>query len=138
MKEPALKVVESNRYQLPIGVPQPLHDTVVVQRLHPEEETREGIIKPQGSQDQPYQAVIIAVGPGHWQNGIFIMADVQIVKGAHVFVHKYAGVEFEVERSVGAASTQREKYVLCKVDEILGIFDPEDEARMRAKPWDAE
>jgi chaperonin GroES len=42
----------------------PLHDRVVVKRIHAEEKTVGGIIIPDAAKEKPQQGEVIAVGPG--------------------------------------------------------------------------
>lgn len=93
----------------------PLHDRVVVRPLTPEEAgltTASGIIIPDTAKEKPEQGVVVAVGPGKFDDGMLIPMSVEI--GDRVVFSKYgyetvklSGVEYYLiaESSISAKIT---------------------------------
>jgi chaperonin GroES len=75
---------------------QPLGDRVVVKPTPREEMTKSGIVLPDTAKEKPQEGLIIAVGPGAFDNdGKRMAMDVKV--GQKVLYGKYAGTEFKVD-----------------------------------------
>jgi chaperonin GroES len=85
---------------------EPLHDRVILKPLSPEElgtTTASGIIIPDSAQEKPEQGVVIAVGPGKWNEDGDARVPVSVAVGDRVLFSKYGydtikiqGVEYYV------------------------------------------
>jgi len=75
---------------------QPLGDRVVVKPTPREEMTKSGIVLPDTAKEKPQEGLILAVGPGAFDNdGKRMAMDVKV--GQKVLYGKYAGTEFKVD-----------------------------------------
>ena len=75
---------------------QPLGDRVVVKPTPREETTKSGIVLPDTAKEKPQEGLILAVGPGAFDNdGKRMAMDVKV--GQKVLYGKYAGTEFKVD-----------------------------------------
>ena len=75
---------------------QPLGDRVVIKPTAREEMTKSGIVLPDTAKEKPQEGVILAVGPGAFDNeGKRVAMDVKV--GQKVLYAKYAGTEFKLE-----------------------------------------
>lgn len=72
----------------------PLRDRVVVRREEEERKSAGGIVIPDTAAEKPMFGVIVAVGPGKWDNGSVIEPVVKV--GDKVLFGKYAGTEIEI------------------------------------------
>jgi chaperonin GroES len=91
----------------------PLDDRVVIKQLDAEEKTRGGIILPDTAKEKPQIGKIIATGPGKMlDNGK--QSKMSVKKKDEVIYGKYIGSEIEIDR---------EKYVILRESEILGIIE---------------
>lgn len=85
---------------------EPLHDRVILKPLSAEElgtTTASGIIIPDSAQEKPEQGVVIAVGPGKWNEDGDARVPVSVSVGDRVLFSKYGydtikiqGVEYYV------------------------------------------
>jgi chaperonin GroES len=75
---------------------QPLNDRVVVKPTPREEMTKSGIVLPDTAKEKPQEGLIVAVGPGAFDDaGKRLPMDVKV--GQKVLYGKYAGTEFKVD-----------------------------------------
>jgi chaperonin GroES len=75
---------------------QPLGDRVVVKPTPREEMTKSGIVLPDTAKEKPQEGLILAVGPGAFDNdGKRVAMDVRV--GQKVLYGKYAGTEFKLD-----------------------------------------
>ena len=75
---------------------QPLGDRVVVKPTPREEMTKSGIVLPDTAKEKPQEGLILAAGPGAFDNeGKRMPMDVMV--GQKVLYGKYAGTEFKLE-----------------------------------------
>ena len=74
----------------------PLGDRVVIQPTEREEMTKSGIVLPDTVKEKPQEGLILAVGPGVFDNdGKRVAMDVRV--GQKVLYGKYAGTEFKID-----------------------------------------
>ncbi len=74
----------------------PLGDRLVIKPTPREEMTKTGIVLPDTAKEKPQEGVVLAVGPGAFDNeGKRTAMDVK--EGQKVLYAKYAGTEFKVE-----------------------------------------
>ncbi len=76
-------------------LPEPLHNRVIILPDPKEGRTKSGIILPQTAQERPARGTVIAVGPGQWEFGQFIVPSVK-VKDRVVYTNR-TGTEIEHE-----------------------------------------
>jgi chaperonin GroES len=75
---------------------QPLGDRVVIKPTPRDEMTKSGIVLPDTAKEKPQEGMILAVGPGAFDNdGKRMAMDVRV--GQKVLYGKYAGTEFKLE-----------------------------------------
>ena len=90
----------------------PLHDRVVVKRIHAQEKTKGGIIIPDTAQEKPQEGEIVAVGPGgRDENGKLITMDVK--SGDRVLFGKWSGTEVKIDG---------EELLIMKESDIMGVI----------------
>ena len=90
----------------------PLADRVLIKMIESEETTKSGIILSAGSKEKPQVAEVIEVGPGGNVDGKEIKMNIK--KGEHVIVNKYAGTEVKYEG---------EEYLIVRQSDILGVVE---------------
>ena len=94
----------------------PIYDRVVIRRSEViKDKTEGGIIIPDVAKEQPCEGVVIAVGQGKYEDGVFRPLLVQ--EGSRVLFGKYSGTEVQW---IG------EKLLMMREDEILGVIEDED------------
>jgi chaperonin GroES len=75
---------------------QPLGDRVVLKPTPREEMTKSGIVLPDTAKEKPQEGMILAVGPGAFDNdGKRVAMDVKV--GQKVLYGKYSGTEFKLD-----------------------------------------
>ena len=90
---------------------QPLGDRLIVEVLEEEELTVSGIVLPDTAKEKPQRAKVLAVGPGHYEDGALVPLDVAV--GDEVVFSKYGGTE--IKFGVDEYLILRESDVLAKV-----------------------
>jgi chaperonin GroES len=90
---------------------EPLNDRVLVQPNDLERQTPGGIFIPETTKERPQQGVVKAVGPGRFENGVFIETTVK--PGAVVVYGKYTGGEI----TLGGV-----KYLVMHETDLLGVI----------------
>jgi chaperonin GroES len=88
----------------------PLEDRVVVKPEEEEETTVSGIVIPDTAKEKPQQGLIVAAGPGRFEEGKRVPMDVKA--GDKVLYSKYGGTEVKVEG---------EEYLVLSSRDILAI-----------------
>jgi len=100
----------------------PLHDRVVVRRIHADEKTPGGIIIPDTAKEKPQEGEVIAVGPGgRDENGKLIPIDVK--KGDRVLFGKWSGTEVKIDG---------EELLIMKESDIMGVIEKPGAAKKAA------
>jgi chaperonin GroES len=91
---------------------QPLGDRVVVTRLEAEEKTKSGIIIPENAKEKPQQGLVVAVGPGKFdEDGERMPMDVKV--GDKVLFGKWGATEVKLDGV---------EVLVLKQDDIIGIL----------------
>jgi chaperonin GroES len=91
----------------------PLDDRVVIRQSEAEEKTTGGIILPDTAKEKPQIGKVIATGPGRLLDD-GKRSKMSVKKKDDVLYAKYSGSDVEIER---------EKYVILKESDILGIVE---------------
>ena len=100
----------------------PLHDRVVVRRLHAEEKTTGGIIIPDTAKEKPMEGEIVATGPGA-RNETGALVALEVKAGDRVLFGKWSGTEVKIDG---------EELLIMKESDILGIVDAPAPAKKKA------
>ena len=90
----------------------PLGDRVVLKQVEAEETTASGIVLPGQAKEQPQVAVVIAVGPGGFEDGKEVKMEVKV--DDKVIYSKYAGNEVKLGN---------EEYVIVRQSDILAVVE---------------
>jgi chaperonin GroES len=100
----------------------PLHDRVVIRRLHAEEKTVGGIIIPDTAQEKPMEGEVVAAGPGiRNEQGQMVVLEVQA--GDRILFGKWSGTEVKLDG---------EELLIMKESEIMGIIEGSPATKRKA------
>jgi len=69
----------------------PLEDRIVVQPSDAEQTTASGLVIPDTAKEKPQEGIVLAVGPGRFEDGARVPLDVSV--GDTVIYSKYGGTE---------------------------------------------
>jgi len=89
----------------------PLNDRILVKRVEPEQKAKGGLIIPDTAKEKPLEGMVIAVGPGRFNDAGERVAS-EVKAGDRVLVGKYTGTEIQIEDV---------EHVMVREEEILGI-----------------
>ena len=90
----------------------PLHDRIVVRRIHEQETTSGGLIIPDTAKEKPQEGEVLAVGKGKIiERGKVIPLDLKV--GDRVLFGRYAGNEIVLHG---------EEYLIMREEEVLGVL----------------
>jgi chaperonin GroES len=89
----------------------PLHDRVVVRVQDSETRTESGIVIPDNAKEKPTTGEVVAVGPGHYDNGTFVTTSVK--EGARVLFGQFAGQKVKVDG---------EEITILRENDILAVL----------------
>ncbi len=74
----------------------PLADRVIVEPLDQEEKTAGGILLPETAKEKPQEGVIVAIGPGRWDEDGKKRLEMEVALGDKVVFAKYSGSEIKL------------------------------------------
>jgi len=89
---------------------QPLEDRIVVTVQDSEQTTASGIVIPDTAKEKPQEGLVIAVGPGRFEDGARVPMDVS--EGDTVIFSKYGGTEVKYGS---------EDYLILSARDVLAI-----------------
>ena len=89
----------------------PLHDRVLVRRVHEVGTTRGGIIIPDSAKDKPQEGEVISVGKGK-TNDEGNVSPLALKDGDRILFGKYSGTEIKIDG---------EDFLIMREEEVLGI-----------------
>ena len=90
----------------------PLADRVLVRRLEDDAEQKVGgIIIPDTAKEKPQEALIVAVGPGRFEDGKRVA--LEVTKGDKVLIGKYSGTEVKLDG---------EEHLILREEDILAVL----------------
>ena len=92
----------------------PLGDRILVARLEAETKTESGIYLPDGAQEKPQQAKVIATGAGKVNEKTGKRIAPQIKKGDTILLSKWGGTEVKVDGK---------EYIIINDDDILAVIE---------------
>ena len=90
----------------------PLEDRIVVQPLEAEETTASGIVIPDTAKEKPQEGLVLAVGPGRFEDGARVPLDVKV--GDTVIYSKYGGTEVKYNN---------EDYLVLSARDVLAVIE---------------
>jgi chaperonin GroES len=100
----------------------PLHDRVVIRRLHAEEKTVGGIIIPDTAQEKPMEGEVIATGPGSRNEQGEIVA-LEVKAGDRILFGKWSGTEVKLDG---------QELLIMKESDIMGIIEGSPATKRKA------
>ncbi len=92
----------------------PLADRVIVEPLEGEEKTASGLLLPETAKEKPQEGLIVAVGPGRWDEEGKQRVEMEVAIGDKVVFAKYSGSEFKLDEK---------KYLIMSEKDILAVLD---------------
>ena len=100
----------------------PLHDRVVVRRIHAEEKTAGGIIIPDTAKEKPIEGEVVAAGPGaRNERGELVPLDLK--RGDRVLFGKWSGTEIKIDG---------EEFLIMKESDVLGVVEEKQSMKRAA------
>jgi chaperonin GroES len=92
----------------------PLGDRVIVEPLEQEEKTASGILLPETAKDRPQEGLIVAVGPGRWDEEGKKRVEMEVARGDKVVFAKYSGSEIKLDEK---------KYLIMGEKDVLAVLE---------------
>jgi chaperonin GroES len=90
----------------------PLEDRIVVQAVEAETTTASGIVIPDTAKEKPQEGIVLAVGPGRFEDGARVPLDVKV--GDKVLYSKYGGTEVKYAG---------EEYLVLSARDVLAVIE---------------
>ncbi|MGH3598218.1 MAG: co-chaperone GroES [Mycobacterium sp.] len=88
----------------------PLEDRIVVQAVEAETTTASGLVIPDTAKEKPQEGIVLAIGPGRFEDGQRIPLDVK--EGDRVLYSKYGGTEIKYNG---------EEYLILSARDVLAV-----------------
>ena len=92
----------------------PLADRVIVEPLEGEEKTASGLLLPETAKERPQEGLVVAVGPGRWDEEGKKRVEMEVALGDKVVFAKYSWSEFKLEEK---------KYLIMGEKDILAVLN---------------
>lgn len=92
----------------------PLADRVIVEPLEGEEKTASGLYLPETAKERPQEGLIVAVGPGRWDEEGKKRVEMEVAVGDKVVFAKYSGSEIK---------PADKKYLIMSEKDILAVLE---------------
>lgn len=92
----------------------PLADRVIVAPLEEEEKTSSGLLLPETAKDKPQQGMIVAAGPGRWDEKGARRVEMNVSANDRVVFARYSGTEIKVGDV---------KYLIMSEKDILAVLE---------------
>ena len=90
----------------------PLEDRIVVQADDAESTTASGLVIPDTAKEKPQEGMVLAVGPGRFEDGTRVPLDVKV--GDKVLYSKYGGTEVKYAG---------EEYLVLSARDVLAVIE---------------
>ncbi len=92
----------------------PLADRIIVEPLEEEEKTTGGLLLPETAKNKPQRGLIIAAGPGHWDQKGDKRVAMDVAAGDQVVFARYSGTEIKLDDK---------KYLILSEKDILAVLE---------------
>ena len=92
----------------------PLADRVIVEPLDKEEVTAGGILLPETAKEKPQEGLVIAAGPGRWDEDGKKRVEMEVSVNDKVIFAKYSGTEIKLNDK---------KYLILGEKDILAVLE---------------
>jgi chaperonin GroES len=92
----------------------PLADRVIVEPLEQEEKTASGLLLPETAKEKPQEGLIVAIGPGRWDEDGKKRLEMEVKLGDKVIFAKYSGSEIKLGDK---------KYLILGEKDILAVVE---------------
>ncbi len=92
----------------------PLADRVIVDPLDKEEVTAGGILLPETAKEKPQEGLVVAVGPGRWDEDGKKRVEMEVSLNDKVIFAKYSGSEIKLNDK---------KYLILGEKDILAVLE---------------
>ena len=90
----------------------PLEDRIVVKTNEAETATASGLVIPDTAKEKPQEGVVLAVGPGRFDDGVRVPMDVKV--GDVVLYSKYGGTEMKFNN---------EEFLVLSARDVLAVIE---------------
>jgi chaperonin GroES len=90
----------------------PLEDRIVVQAVDAESTTASGLVIPDTAKEKPQEGIVLAVGPGRFEDGVRVPLDVSV--GDKVLYSKYGGTDVKYGG---------EEYLVLSARDVLAVIE---------------
>ncbi len=90
----------------------PLEDRIVIQTVDAESTTASGLVIPDTAKEKPQEGIVLAVGPGRFEDGNRVPLDVSV--GDKVLYSKYGGTEVKYGG---------EEYLVLSARDVLAVIE---------------
>ncbi len=90
----------------------PLEDRIVVKTNEAETTTASGLVIPDTAKEKPQEGVVLAVGPGRFDDGVRVPMDVKV--GDVVLYSKYGGTEMKFNN---------EEFLVLSARDVLAVIE---------------
>ena len=90
----------------------PLEDRIVIQTVDAESTTASGLVIPDTAKEKPQEGIVLAVGPGRFEDGTRVPLDVSV--GDKVLYSKYGGTEVKYGG---------EEYLVLSARDVLAVIE---------------
>ncbi len=92
----------------------PLADRVIIEPLEGEEKTAGGILLPETAKEKPQEGMVVAVGPGRWDEDGKKRVEMEVSLNDKVIYSKYSGSEVKIDDK---------KYLILSEKDILAVAE---------------
>jgi chaperonin GroES len=92
----------------------PLADRVIVEPLEDELKTASGLLLPETAKDKPQEGLVVAAGPGRWDEKGEKRVEMQVSVDDKVIFARYSGTEIKLEDK---------KYLILSEKDILAVLE---------------
>ncbi len=92
----------------------PLGDRVIIEPLEGEDKSSGGILLPETAKEKPQKGVIVAVGPGRWDEDGKKRLEMEVALNDKVYFQRYSGQEIP---------EGDKKYLIMSEKDILAVIE---------------
>ena len=92
----------------------PLHDRVVIRRVHEADKSKGGIIIPDTAREKPMEGEVLAVGPGA-RNDKGALVAIDLRAGDRILFGKWSGTEIKLDG---------EDLLIMNQTDVMGVIEP--------------